>query len=142
MSNILDKFKDTSVGSAGRLVDFTSVISSSGDFSKLFDLDVILNSWNNILTTPKGSVDHDPTYGSMLYLFVFQPADTETMIGIKNELKTSLMTFDDRASISSINISFLKNLKGFSVDVIVKYAGRSSNLKLNMSKEYYQSYIN
>ena len=141
MANILDKFKGTSVGSAGRLVDFTAKISPSGDFSKLFDIDVIINSWNNILTTPKGSVDHDPTYGSGLYLYVFQPADNQTMLGIKDELRSSLMAFDNRASLTSINIIFLKNMKGFVVDTIVKYAGRTSNLNLNMTKEYYQNYI-
>lgn len=141
MANILDKFKGTSVGSAGRLVDFTALISSSGDFSKLYDIDVILNSWNNILTTPKGSADHDPTYGSNLYLFVFQPADAKTKSGIKDELRTSLMTFDNRASITSTNIVFTRNMKGFVVDVVVKYAGRSSSLKLNMNKEYYQTFV-
>ena len=69
--NILERFQKNSVGSAGRLIDYTPVISSSGNFTILYDIDAILNSWNNILITPRGSMDHDPEYGSTLYLYLF-----------------------------------------------------------------------
>jgi phage baseplate assembly protein W len=140
LANLLDKFKDVAIGSAGRDLDFTANISSRGDFTKIYDIDVIVNSWNNILTTPKGSADHDPTYGSDLYKYVFEPADSSTISGIKTEIQESLMTFDTRASISSVNVKFLRNLKGFVVDLVVQYAGNKSSLTINMSKELYQDY--
>ena len=49
MANILDKFKTTSIGSSGRVLDFSSKLSPSGDFSKLYDMDAILTSWSNII---------------------------------------------------------------------------------------------
>ena len=109
MANILDKFKNTSVGSSGRILDFLSKINASGNFSILYDLDVIINSWSNILTTPKRTYDHDPEFGSNLYLYLFEPADNETSSGIKDEIFRSLTTFDDRASIDTITVDFLKN---------------------------------
>jgi len=141
LANILDKFKDIAIGSSGRVLDFIAKISSRGDFSKLFDVDVIINSWNNILITPKGSADHDPEYGSNLYLYIFEPADNNTKDGIVNELKSSLMTFDNRASIDDAKISFLRNSKGFRVDITVKYAGNKSNMTLNMDRSMYESYL-
>ena len=102
MANILDKFQSTSVGSSGSLLDFTGKISPSGDYTKIYDLDVILLSWLNILTTLKGTCDHDPEFGSNLYLFIFDPADSETQDAIKEEIMISLMTYDDRASIENV----------------------------------------
>ena len=87
MVNLLDKFQSEVVGSAGRLVDFTSVISSKGDFSKLKNLNVILQSWSNILNTPTGSYTWDPEYGSDLYKYVFEPADQITSKSLKEEIR-------------------------------------------------------
>ena len=141
MANILDKFQYSSVGSAGRIIDYSPQIASSGDFKKLFDLDAIITSWKNILTTPRGSMDHDPEYGSNLYLFIFEPADTGTRDAIKYDIIQSLTTYDDRARIENIDITFLKNRKGFNVNLIVNYKGRSTNLDVRIDENGYQNFI-
>ena len=141
MANILDKFQHSSVGSAGRIMDYSPQIASSGDFKKLFDLDAIITSWKNILTTPRGSMDHDPEFGSNLYLFIFEPADSATMEGIKNDIIQSLTTYDDRARIEDIEISFLRNKKGFNVNIIVNYRGRNTNLDVKLTENDYQNFI-
>ena len=130
MANILDKFNFTSVGSSGRIMDFVSVLSSSGDFNKVYDLDAIITSWKNILTTPKGSMDHDPEFGSNLYLKIFDPADNTTKESIKLDIVQSLAVFDDRAKIKDIKINFLKNSKGFNVDIVVNYQGSHTKISV------------
>ena len=134
MGNILDRFKDFSVGSSGRIMDYQSTISASGDFSKLFDMDAILVSWNNILTTPKGSMNHDPLFGSNLYKFIFEPCDDLTKEAIQNEISSCLLTYDDRATISSLTIDYYTNNKGFTVSMIVNYNGNKSKLSLSMDE--------
>lgn len=141
MATLLDKFKNTSVGSVGRVLDFTSEITPSGDFKKIFDLDAIITSWKNILTTPRGSMDHDPEYGSNLYLYIFEPADSGTRDAIKNDIVQSLTTYDDRARIETIDITFLRNKKGFNVNIIVNYHGRSTNLDIKIDENGYQNFI-
>lgn len=140
MANILDKFKTTSIGSSGRVLDFSSKLSPSGDFNKLFDMDAILTSWSNILMTPRGSMDHDPEFGSDLYLYIFEPADTVTQESIKNEIYKAITTYDDRANIDEINVSFFKNKKGFNISIIANYEGDHSEMSLTMDENTYMSF--
>ena len=140
MANPLDKFKKSVVGSGSNFYDYTSKINSSGDFQRIENFEVILNSWNNILLTPKRTFDHDPTYGSELYKYIFEPSDNETMDGIKNELKNSLNTYNDRVSISNIDIKFLSNNKGFSVNITVSYKGNVGNLSLLINENTYLNF--
>jgi phage baseplate assembly protein W len=140
MANILDKFKTTSIGSSGRVLDFSSKLSPSGDFNKLFDMDAILASWSNILMTPRGSMDHDPEFGSDLYLYIFEPADTVTQESIKNEIYKAITTYDDRANIDEINVSFFKNKKGFNISIIANYEGDHSEMSLTMDENTYMSF--
>lgn len=140
MANILDKFKTTSVGSSGRILDFSSKLSPSGDFSKLYDMDAILASWSNILITPRGSMDHDPEFGSDLYLYIFEPADSSTQDSIKDEIYRAITTYDDRANIDEIVVSFFKNKKGFNVSIIANYEGDNSEMNLNMDENTYMSF--
>ena len=141
MSNILDKFKDTSIGSSGRVMDFTPKINPSGDFSKIYDINAVLNSWINILSTPKGSYDHDPEFGCNLYLLLFEPADDDTKNAIESEILTSLSTYDNRAKIEKIDISFLRNKKGFSVSVMANYYGSRSNISVTFDEASYQKFL-
>ncbi len=140
MANILDKFKTTSIGSSGRVLDFSSKLSPSGDFNKLFDMDAILASWSNILMTPRGSMDHDPEFGSDLYLYIFEPADSVTQESIKNEIYKAITTYDDRANIDEINVAFFKNKKGFNVSIVASYEGDNSEMNLTMDENTYMSF--
>lgn len=141
MATILDKFKYSSIGSSGRVLDYNSKISPSGDFTRLFDLDAIITSWKNILTTPRGSMDHDPEFGSNLYLFLFEPADAGTRDAIKNDIIQSLSTYDDRAKIENVDITFLRNRKGFNLNIIVNYKGKNTNLDVLIDENGYQNFL-
>lgn len=141
MTTILDKFKDSSIGSSGRIMDFSSKINPSGDFTKLYDLDVILNSWSNILLTPKESYDHDPEFGSNLFLLIFDPADSKTEEAIKEEIIRATTTYDNRATIDSIDVAFMSNQKGFSVSIVVNYYGYKNNMSLNFDETTFQFYM-
>jgi phage baseplate assembly protein W len=141
LPNIIDSFKETSIGSSGRILDFSSKIDASGNFTILYDLDAIIKSWNNILITPKLSCDHDPDFGSNLYLFLFEPADKRTQVAIKNEIMTELSTYDVRATIDNITVNFFQNKKGFSVLIFVSYFGNKKTLNISFDEETYQSYM-
>ena len=137
MANLLDKFKKNVVGSNSKVSDYTCKLTPSGEFTRINDLEAILNSWNNILLTPKGSYDHDPAYGSNLYKFVFEPADDQTIEEIKDEIETVLEIYDNRATPSNITINFLKENKGFSVDISVEYDHQEGQLSAIIDKNTY-----
>jgi phage baseplate assembly protein W len=132
--NSLSKFFESSVGGKTRLGDYIPVISSKGDFNKISDLSVILNSWSNILSTPRGTYTNNPQYGSELYKYVFDQADERTIEKIRNEIKMSLSRYDDRAVIKNIKIVFFSNMKGFLVEIEVDYRGDRGVVKLPFSE--------
>ena len=134
MTNLLDKFQSKVVGGKGRIVDHTPIISSRGDFTKIQNLKVILESWNRILLTQKRSYMFDPEYGSNLHALIFEPADEDTIEEIKREVVYCLMKYDDRARILSNTIKFLPNKKGFVVDLVVSYKGEEGNLKTTIQE--------
>lgn len=137
MSNLLERFNQTVAGSDSKLADYLSKISVSGDFKRIKNIEVILNSWNNILITPKRSYQFDPEYGSDLYKLVFEPADDKTINKIRDELVVSLQTYDDRATIEDIEITFLTNLKGFNIAIDVGYQDESGQLSIAIDESIY-----
>jgi len=135
MANLLDRFNISVVGSSGKIADILPFISPKGDFKRVTNLDVILNSWNNILLTSTRTYFFDPEYGSDLYKKVFDPVDEETAELIEDEIMDKLMYYDNRASIDKINVEFTTNKKGFNVSVVVDYDGEKKELNTWMGEE-------
>ena len=46
MANLLDKFKKNVVGSNSKVSDYTCKLTPSGEFTRINDLEAILNSYN------------------------------------------------------------------------------------------------
>jgi len=137
MANLLDRFNQAVVGSNDKLADYVSTIAPSGDFRRIKDLNVILNSWNNILLTPTRTYIFDPEYGSDLYKLIFDPADQDTAEKIKEEVINSITTYDDRATITSVEVSFLSNRKGFNLAIQVDYQGDTGDLSVTVDESIY-----
>jgi phage baseplate assembly protein W len=130
MANLLDRFRKEVIGAESKLHDFVPIITSAGDFKKISNIDVIIASWNNILITPRRTHNHDPEYGSDLHLMVFEPVDDRTIEKIKREIEYRIQRYDNRASISDIQIRLTANRKGFEVDVFIDYEGDTGTLSL------------
>jgi len=137
MANLLDRFNQAVVGSNDKLADYISTIAPSGDFRRIKNLDVILNSWNNILLTPKRTYIFDPEYGSDIYKLVFEPADEDTVERIKDEVVNSITTYDNRARITQVDVTYLSNRKGFNLAIQVDYQGDSGNLDITVDETIY-----
>ena len=141
MANLLDRFNKTVVGSNEKLADYQSKIVTSGDFKRVQNIEVILSSWSNILVTPKRTYQYDPEYGSDLYKLVFEPADDSTEEEIKIEVIEALKTYDPRATIQNVNISFLIGRKGFNVAVDVLYEGQTGELEVVIDENVYFKFL-
>jgi phage baseplate assembly protein W len=123
MANILDRFVNNVVGTNNEPIDYIEKISPAGDFTRITALNVILRSWNNILSTPTRTYDHDPEFGCDVYKYVFEPADNKTKEAIQFCIMEQLLRWEDRATIEKVEVNFLKNRKGFEVDIYVIYLG-------------------
>jgi phage baseplate assembly protein W len=137
MANLLSRFNKTVIGSENKLGDYRSTIASTGDFKRISDLEVIINSWNNILLTPRRSYMFDPEYGSNIYKMIFEPADEKTQAQIIEEVVESIRRYDDRATISDVRVDFLSNGKGFNVGIDVEYEGQTGQLEIAIDDSLY-----
>lgn len=137
MSNILSRFNETVVGANSKIADYVSRVGVSGDFSRIKDIEVILNSWNNILITPKRSYQWDPEFGSDLYKLIFEPADDITLEKVIDEVHNSLMRYDDRATITDVGVTFFTSQKGFSLKIDVEYEGLIEQLETILDESTY-----
>lgn len=141
MANLLDRFNIDVIGSSGRISDNMSLISPKGDFKRIIDFDVILNSWNNILLTPTRSYFYDPEYGSNLYKYIFDPSDEETVEQIKDEILDKLMYYDNRATIEDIKVEFTTDKKGFNITIFAKYEGEHRELSLWLGEDIFSDFL-
>ena len=124
MASDLEKFKKNIIGSQNRIVDFVPLISATGDFSRISNIQAVLTSWNNILLTPIRTYVANPEYGSELYKYIFEPADDGTIEAITNEIQYRLMLYDNRAELTNINVTFMSDGHGFIVDIDLRYDNR------------------
>ena len=141
MSTLLDRFKKNVIGSSDTIHDYLSVISSTGDFKRITKLNVILNSWNNILLTPRGTYLHDPNFGSVLYKYVFEPSDSDTVEDVKRETVDTLLLYDDRASIDTIRVLFQNNGKRMSIYITASYKGEKGTLEAKFDDTTYADFL-
>jgi len=131
MANLLDRFSKEVIGSDFTIYDYLSKIVAKGDFKRIKDIDVIINSWNNILTTPRRTFLFDPEYGSDLHKMIFEPADDNTVERIKQEVQQQLMIYDNRATIEDMEVLIKPNGKGFSINILAEYEGNQGSLSLS-----------
>ena len=131
MANLLDRFSKEVVGSDFTIYDYLSKITASGDFKRIKDIDVIINSWNNILTTPRRTFLFDPEYGSDLHKMVFEPADNNTVERIKQEVQQQITIYDDRATIEDMEVLLKPNGKGFEINILAEFEGEQGSLSLS-----------
>lgn len=141
MANILKRFNQSAKGSGEQDIDYIAKITSKGDFERITDINTILNSWNNILLTPKGTYPYDPQYGSDLYKMVFEPLDEATSNRIQQETIVVLQEYDNRAEIESVNVTFFRNQKGFNLDLVVRYEGNIENLSVTLTEKAFAGFL-
>lgn len=132
MTNLLDRFKKTSVGSFNRDVSYYDKILPSSELDRHEGISAIIISWRNILRTPEETYDHDPEYGTKLSRFIFDPSDPITKEKILDEVKSKLMRYDDRARIGKIKILQHNNKKGFTLDITIKYRGEERDFTVDI----------
>lgn len=140
MATNYDKFLRSTIGSDGRLSDYSAKLSPRGDFTRLTGINVILASWNAILSTPHRTMDHDPEFGSGIYKYVFEPEDDQTTETLIDEIKTSLARYDDRAIIKNVAVTYLQNNKGFTINITFKYEADETEMSLTIDQSSYFNY--
>ena len=141
MANLLNRYKNQLVKTAGnRSYDYIDVISKvdvTGDFKRVYDVETIINSWSNILTTPTKTYIFDPDYGSDIYRYIYEPQDNVSLLGIEREVKDKLIKYDSRAKITRVDINYLTDTKGFAVDIFFTYKEKREKMNVVLLESMY-----
>lgn len=109
----------------------------SGTLTTLYDIDLVNQDLMNNFMTKKGEVMTDPSYGSIIWSMLFEPASDEnirimkndTMTIFQNEKRVTVVSFDITASTSS-------TIKGYTLSAVLNYNG------LNVSRGFKVNFFN
>lgn len=84
--------------------DIEMTKASDGDATKDKDVNAILNSLRNIVSTLQGSRRMLPEFAQDLWGLLFEPMDTETARSIGSQILEAVRTWENRVDVTAINI--------------------------------------
>jgi len=114
--------------------DIIPDINSTGDFTELENVDVILQSIINLFSTTIGSYPFDPEYGCNIYKYIFEPATEKTRLDIKREISSALSRYEGRTKIE-FDVKFYKDDKGFLINFTINYQGTKKQVTVPITEE-------
>ena len=85
-------------------VDIELERQTDGDVQKDKDIDSILNSLNNIVSTIQGSRRMLPEFASQIYNLLFEPITDETAREIGHAMLEGIKVWEDRVEVIGIDI--------------------------------------
>lgn len=71
----------------------------------------------NLVRTPVGARPFNPDYGTRVYDYLFEPADTETELRLNEEIAQAIERFEPRARLVAIETSIQEN----GVEIKIEY---------------------
>ena len=86
MANLLSRFNKQVIGSDVYIYDYLPKITATGDFKRVRDIDVIISSWNNILTTQRRTYFFDPEYVVIYLKFYLNRLMIQQLKGLRLRL--------------------------------------------------------
>ncbi len=103
-------------------LDMSLEKATDGDVTKDIDINAIINSLDNIVSTMQGSRRMIPEFAQDLWNLLFDPLDEETARIIGERLLEAIQTWEDRIEISRIDITpdFDNNLYNIRMNFLIK----------------------
>lgn len=133
-SNSFEKVLLESPGSKEKLLDIWSILSPSGDWKEIEGTETVIRRIITNLLISKGSYMFDPEYGSNIFKFVYEPADSVTYEQLRSEINRVVM--DNKGSVNvTSEVLFFKNQRGFRINIIVDTDnGRIKKIPLDINE--------
>lgn len=85
------------------------------------EIKAINNSIKNIVLTRRGSVPGNPRFGTELYSLIFSPLDSLTESVAKSMIFSCLSEFENRISITNIDLKSVEEYNKLVITVNYKY---------------------
>lgn len=137
INTVYKNFQNNKVGKYGQASDMIPIIGPSGDWKRVTGKDAIIVSIKNLLMTPLGQYPFDPTYGSLLHKQLFELAIQPTFAQIRYEVKNRIEQFENRVSVESVELTWIKESKLCRVDVVLNIQDEVNKTKLSVDIQNY-----
>lgn len=102
----------------------------TADISARYDDAAINGSLMNIIKTKKGERAFNPTFGSNIYSYLFEPLEPIVKIDLKDEIVSVLANQEPRIVLHSVLVEINDNLDGY--DITISYAPINENRIVNL----------
>jgi phage baseplate assembly protein W len=110
---------------------------ANGDFSKCYDENSINQSLMTLLLTKRGERFFNPSYGTNIYKYLYEPFDKTTADDLLNEISTAIEFWEGRRlNITDININMDFNTLTYNLTVTynIKSTPLVGTFNLNLQK--------
>jgi len=131
----VEEFIRTIPGQRTTIKDVDSIIDFSGDFRKLYDIDVIIKSITNLFLISKETYFMDPNVGTNLYRYIFEPADIATKSQLEQEISVALSAYMYNDVDIEYDIVFFNNKKGFKINFEISYKGKKKTRSVTINEQ-------
>lgn len=85
-------------------VDMELNRQTDGDIQKVIDIEAVINSLNNIISTLQGSRRMLPEFAQDVWSLLFEPMDDDTARMIGERILEAVRIWEDRVEVTSIDI--------------------------------------
>ncbi len=89
----------------------------TGDVPPARNESAVKKSLINLIRTPVGTRPFAPEYGSRVYDYLFEPADTQTELRLNDDIAQCIERFEPRAKVVAIETSMKEN----GIEIKVEY---------------------
>jgi len=95
---------------------------TDGDILRRTDVDAVINSLNNIVSTLKGTRRMIPEFAQNIHRLLFEPMDDQTARAIGDEILEGIRSWEDRVKVTRIDITpdYDNNLYKFRVSFSIR----------------------
>lgn len=108
-------------------------ITPTGDLEELRGINAVIKNIQRLLFIEKGTYPFDPEVGLGIHRYLFEPADERTKESIESDIARVVRTYEPRAS-ADVNVTFFKNIKGFNINMFIKYEGQEKTVSINVDE--------
>lgn len=89
-----------------RDIDFSFILGDNGyDFKTFDNINSVRNGLKNIFTWKRGERIILPEFGNLLYLYLYEPMNEQTLKAIQVDIRQMITRWEPRVSINNINLT-------------------------------------
>ena len=118
----------------------TNTINDYGDFTEVYDIDVLIDALEKIFGIMIETYPFDPVFGSNLFRYIYEPFDEITMENVENDVRSVMNQHIPGLKLLSLSIS-MANDKSFILDLFVQFQGIKKTAKFLFDRSGYVSLI-